>query len=495
MKTNVLKSRQSAGGGRRSAASRFKSIVHSPQSIAHCLLPTTDGRRRAANRFRSPAYRLLLLVGCLLPTALHAQSDSTLTYEQAVTIALRENIQIQQQRNILNTSEAERDQAYAQFLPSIGASANGQRQTGRVLDANTFQIIDATSDFLSVGLNASLTVFNGFGNVNQLQQSRALTEAQFHQINSTKQLVVFNVSQQYLQVLLNQELLRIAQANLEQQEELLISVEAFVEAGTQNIADQYNQEAETKRVALTVVEAENQLAISKAQLTRTLQIDPFKEWTFTEPDVEQLELLTENINLETVYNEAIRYRPDLQQQQQLIRANQFGVKVARADFYPTLSLGYFYGSRYSSNDTLTLDQQITSTNITYGPSVALYIPLFQNLQTRTQVQRSKQLLNNAELTLEDLQRNVLEQLQTAAAEYRSAQQRIVAADAQVKAAEKALEAEKERFRLGVGNILDINLVNAASVEAQANKVQADYTLIFQKTALDYYTGKLASEQF
>ena len=76
------------------------------------------------------------------------------------------------------------------------------------------------------------------------------------------------------------------------------------------------------------------------------------------------------------------------------------------------------------------------------------------------------------------------------ADYRAAQQRLIAAEAQVKAAEKALEAEKERFRLGVGNVLDINRVNATYVEAQANLVQANYTLIFQKTIMDYYTGKL-----
>ncbi len=424
------------GGVWQAVVIRFKSTVYRPQPIA---------------------YGRLWTVCCLLfTTSLYAQTDSTLTYEQAVNIALRENLQIQQQRNILNTAEAVRNQAYAQFLPNVGAFADGRRQTGRVLDDNTFRIVDATSNFLSVGLNASLTVFNGLSNVNQLRQSRSLAEAQFYQINATKQQVVFDVSQQYLQVLLNQELLRIAQANLEQQEELLESVTIFVEAGTQNIADQYNQEAETKRVALTVVKAENQLAISKAQLTRTLQIDPFQEWTFAEPDVEKMELLAENIDLETVYNEAVRYRPDLQQQQKLITANRFGVKVAQADFYPSINVGYFYGSRFSSNDSLTLDQQITETNITYGPSVSLSVPIFQNLRTRTQVQRQKQLLNNAQLDLEDLERNILEQLQTAAADYRAARERIIASDAQVKAAEKALEAEKERFRLGVGNILDLN---------------------------------------
>ena len=450
-----------------------------------------------ARRHKRPGRWGLLLLVCwgMLVVPLYAQED-TLTYEQAVNIALRENIQIQQQRNILNATEAERNQAYAQFLPNVYAFANGQRQTGRVRDDNTFQVIDATSDFLTVGLDASVTVFNGLSNVNQLRQARALTEAQFYQINTTKQQVVFNVSQQYLQVLLNQELLRIARANLKQQEELLISVETFVEAGTQNIADQYNQEAETKRVALTVVEAENQLAISRAQLIRTLQIDPFEEWMFAEPNVKQLGLLNNQISLEDVYNQAVKNRPDLQQQQQLISANRFGVKVARGGFFPNLLVGYSYGSRYSSNDTnFDFGEQITEANIARGPYAQLIIPIFQNLQTRAQVQRSKQELNNAELALEDLERGVFEQLQTAAADYRAAQQRIVAADAQVRAAEKALEAEKERFRLGVGNILDLNRVNAAYVGAQANKVQASYTLIFQKTALDYYTGSLEPEQF
>ncbi len=105
--------------------------------------PWTIGYRR---------WTLSLLVVCgLLPTALRAQTDSTLTYEQAVNIALRENLQIQQQRNVLNTAEAVRNQGYARLLPNVGAFANGQQQTGRVLDGNTFQIIDATSNFLSVG--------------------------------------------------------------------------------------------------------------------------------------------------------------------------------------------------------------------------------------------------------------------------------------------------------------------------------------------------------
>ncbi len=409
-------------------------------------------------------------------------------------IALRENLQIQQQRNLLSVAEAERAQAYAQFAPSVSFEAEGSKIYGRQFDNTAADFTDEASR-LSGGIGASLPIFNGLRNIQQVKQAQASAASQLHTIGQTQQDVIFNVSQQYLQVLLNQELLRIAKANVEQQNELLTSVEAFVEAGTQNIADLYNQEAETKRIALTVVEAENALAISKVQLIRILQIDPFRTWAFEEPSMSVSKIVADDIVLEQVYNEAVAHRPDLRSQQRQIEANRYGVKVARADYWPSLSANYYLGSQYSTLIEPSLQDQLFDVNNVQVLSLNLRVPIFNNLRTRTAVQRSQQLYNNAELELENLERNILEQLQTAIADYRAAQERIIASEAQVQAAEKALEAERERFRLGVGNILDLNRVNAAYVEAQANQVQANYTLVFQKTALDYFTGKLEPGQF
>ncbi len=445
----------------------------------------------------------ILTVCSLLPIALRAQTDSTLTYEQAVNIALRENLQIQQQRNVLNTSQAERRQSLAQYLPSAEAGVQGQRSFGRQFDETTGAFTSQEANRASGYLSANYTIFNGLARYHRLRQSKSALEAQIEQVAQAKQDLVFNVSQQYLEVLLNQELLRIAKTNLEQQEELLTSVEIFVIAGTQNIADQYNQEAESKRVALEVVEAENALAVSKAGLVRILQIDPFKSWQFIEPDVEQAEMLTQQIDLKTAYNQALDNRSDLRQIKHQVAANRREIKIAKAGYLPSLTLSYFYYSRYSSLDSIQNDQreniagrpfreQVFERNPVQELQLSLTIPIFDRLETNVNIQRSRQLYNNSQLDLEDLQRAIFEQLQTVAADYRAAQERIIASEAQVRAAEKALEAEKERFRLGVGNILDVNRVNALYVEAQANQVQANYTLIFQKTALDYFTGTLDS---
>ncbi len=434
----------------------------------------------------------LLLLLWLSMSAFSQDERTQLTYEEAVNIALRENIQIRQQENILQTSQAEKVQSYASLGPSVNFGATGQQVFGRQFDNTSGNFTSERVGRMFGGLSTELNIFNGFGRLNTIKQSQKAAEAQLYQINQTRQDVIFDVSQQYLQVLLDQELLRIAKANRVQQQELAESIKIFVEAGIRNIADQYNQESAASNAALAVVEQKNQLTISKVRLIRILQIDPFQEWQFEEPDLIKSGLLEENISLEEAYNAAIASRPDIKQQKTTIEATHFGLKAARGNYYPNLSAGYYLGSQYSSLFDPTMSEQLLDINRVSVLSLSLNIPVFNNLDNRTAVQRNRQLLSNAQLAMEDLERNIFEQIQTAIADYETAKERIIAAESQLKAAEKALEAEKERFRLGVGNILDLNRVNASFVEALATKAQADYQIIFQKTALDYYMGKLSN---
>jgi outer membrane protein len=118
-----------------------------------------------------------------------------------------------------------------------------------------------------------------------------------------------------------------------------------------------------------------------------------------------------------------------------------------------LRAGYYLGSRFSSLADETFDEQFRNINRVQVYQLSLSVPIFNNLRTQSAVQRSTQLYNNAQLELEDLERNIFTQVQTAIADFKAAQQRVIASDAQLKAAEKALEVEQERFRLGTGTLM------------------------------------------
>jgi len=419
--------------------------------------------------------------------------DNTFTYDEAIKTALRQNIPLQQEQNLLKVAEANRSQSYADFLPGVSVSVGANRVIGRQFDQAVGDFTSEKVNSMNGNINASVPIFTGFNRVHTMKQAESAVEQQYYQITRSKQDAIFNASMQYLRLIVNRELLEVAEANLEFQEELLESIEIFLETGTRNIADLYNQEALTKSIALTVVEAENQLDISKAELIRILQIDPLAEWNFEPPALELAELLTKNVDIESFYNEAIANRPDYKQQKKQIEIDQRGIKIAKSGYYPYLSLGYSFGSRFSSLAPETFSEQFKDINRVQVYGMNLSIPIFNNLGTRANVQRSLQFYNNSQLALEDLERSIFTEVQTAIANFKAAQQRVIASESQLKAAEKALEAEQERFRLGTGTLIELNRANAAFVQAKSEKIQADYTLIFQKTALDYYKGVLQTD--
>jgi outer membrane protein len=66
---------------------------------------------------------------------------------------------------------------------------------------------------------------------------------------------------------------------------------------------------------------------------------------------------------------------------------------------------------------------------------------------------------------------------------------------QLEAAEKAFSFESERYNLGITNFVDFANANRVFVQAQTDKAQAEYRLLFQKIAIDYATGTLKTDNF
>ena len=67
---------------------------------------------------------------------------------------------------------------------------------------------------------------------------------------------------------------------------------------------------------------------------------------------------------------------------------------------------------------------------------------------------------------------------------------LAAAQAQVTAAQQALSATDQRYRAGVGTLLELAQARAVLAQAQSQLVTARYNLVFQRTLVDYYVGNL-----
>jgi outer membrane protein len=68
-----------------------------------------------------------------------------------------------------------------------------------------------------------------------------------------------------------------------------------------------------------------------------------------------------------------------------------------------------------------------------------------------------------------------------------------ASEAQLRAAELTYKMEKERYDLGISNMVQLTTTNQAYIKAKGDFQNAKYTLMFQKLLLNYATGTLKVE--
>jgi outer membrane protein len=100
-------------------------------------------------------------------------------------------------------------------------------------------------------------------------------------------------------------------------------------------------------------------------------------------------------------------------------------------------------------------------------------------------------LENNKLNLQDLELQIFREVQIAYLDFTAAKNEYYAAQSQFKAGQKAYDIQKERYDVGVGNLVELAQSTNTYVKAAASRAQAEYSLLFQKYILDYYTGTLS----
>src|SRR5690606_16048518 len=135
-------------------------------------------------------------------------------------------------------------------------------------------LMDLSVENVSANIQGSVMLFNGFNRINTFKQASNQFRAQTSLVKRAEQEVVYQVATQYLQVLLDQELLRIAEENHRVQKVVLDQLSAQVALGARAEADLYTQDAQVKNLQVMALQAQVTLENDKALLAQTLQLDP-----------------------------------------------------------------------------------------------------------------------------------------------------------------------------------------------------------------------------
>jgi outer membrane protein len=445
--------------------------------------------------------KVILFFLLLIVDTVSAQDTVRLTFKEAVKIGLENNLTLNQAKNNLNTTVAQKNSNLFSLAPNVNISGNTGRNDGNSFNQQEGQVVNGLLDFTSANLNANMPLFNGFNNMNLFRQSVELNEAQMHLVKRTEQDVIRNIAAQFLTCLLDQQLTIIQQKNVETQRQQYDQIKEQVEAGSRAEVDAYNQEYQVKNAELLLLRAQNTLKNDKALLAATLQVDPLQLRDLEEPswDINYTDIDEQPI--EKLNETALNQRSDLLAAKSTERSSQLFYYSTRGTYLPNITAFAQYGSQYnyihpsagftprnrSFNDQFLKD----NVQLTYG--VTFNIPIFGGFQTRSSVVRNKMAYENAKLATENTTIAIKTNVLLAQQNYNDAKTAFDASASQLRAAEIAYNFEKERYALGISDIVVLTLATQNYTRAQTDVASSRYTLMFQRLLIGYATGTLRFE--
>lgn len=439
---------------------------------------------------RIPAIALLALawIGAGA-TPLAAQQPRTITLDEAIVIALRQNATVLKAENAAELQAAEVTRQKGQFLPDLRVSAQGTRSAGRNFSQSEGGIITETTGSLSAGISSSVTLFDGLRNVANLRSAEYGEAASLEELERARQTVVLDVATKYLALAEAEGQVEVQRESLAAHEAEEAHIRAFVEAGSRPIADLYQQQANVASARAALVEAERVRGRAETDLLATLQLDPTGEYRFPAPEIDGASAAAADVALDELIARALASRPELDALAARQAAAEQSLRAAGAARWPTVSLNAGYNTGATTTSALSLADQLDQRR---GGSigVSVSIPLIDGFNTRTAEAQARIQVENARIDLEQQRQQVGLEVRRAWLDHRAAEAQLRAAEAQLEAAELALETTRERYQAGVATLLEVTQARATLVQAASARVAARYGVVLQRLLLDYYVGAI-----
>ena len=351
--------------------------------------------------------------------------------------------------------------------------------------------IDKTSYNGSYGLNASWTVWNGNRNRNQVKLNKLSEEQAELEIQETANSIQEKIAQLYVQILylseavkVNEESLKTSKKNEERGQEMVkvgkMSKADLAQLSSQRATDEYN-----------IVSAETQVKNYKLQLKQLLEIMGDEEFDIAVPDASAT---TDQLALDqvpavmSVYELALASRPEIQSAEMAVKSSDVSIDIAKAGHMPTVNLTASAGSNTNSLSNNGWGNQMKF-NFNSGAGISVTMPIFDQRQTKTNVNKARLQRETNLLALQDKQKQLYQTIENFWLDATNNQQKFRAALATVESERQSYGLLQEKFNVGLTNIVELMSGKDRLLQAEQNCLQSKYMTILNMQMLKFYQGR------
>jgi len=415
----------------------------------------------------------IIFVISLLSVFIGANAQQKWTLQQCVDTALANNRNIKQREITRKTNEIAYNQARLNLLPNLNASASQGWSFGRSQMADgTYQNINSNSTSFSV--STGITLFDGLRMKYNIDQAMANLKASDAALAKIKEDIILSVSTAYLQVLLNKELVNVADNQLQLTQAKIETQRSLVQAGKMAEGELYELFAQESKEQLSKTQAENNLKLAILDLAQILELENFNAFDIEIPeDLTASELAI--LDVDKIYQNALNNRPEVKNAEYQLQSGEQNVKIAKSYFFPTLSFGANVGGgSYNS----------VSTPLNTYLGFSLSVPIFNKMETRNQVKTAKLNADNYKLNLDNTKIELRKTVQQAYFNATAAKAKWDAALKSEQASKEAYRFANQKFENGKATVYELFQAKSNLSQSESEVVQSKYEYIFRLKILE-----------
>ena len=442
----------------------------------------------------------LLLSVMLLLTAADAEARKW-TLAECIDYALKNNITLQ--KLLIAKQSATEDVLFskAALQPTLTAQTT---QTGGVQPFVTSErsaiangYVESSVDKFyyngSYSLNFNWTVWNGNRNRNQIKLDQLAEKQADLEAEATANSIQEQIAQLYVQILYSAEAIDVSRQSLATSTKNEERGKVMVEVGQMSRAELSQLTAQRAQDEYNIVASQANLQNYKRQLKELLELTDDEEFDVVAPAAVKGDALRQIPAFQAVYEQALATRPELKAQQIAIEESDISLKIAKAQRLPTIGINSSLLTNMTTMSATKWSRQLKD-NVNLSAGVTVSVPILDNRQAKTAVNKAMLAHQNSLLELKNQQTQLYSTIEsywiqavTNQAKYRAA---LVNSESQ----KASYEMLSEQFLVGLKNIVELMNGKNNLLAAQQSELESKYLTILNIQMLNFYQGKPFTEE-
>lgn len=411
-----------------------------------------------------------------------AQTKPTVTLADAVERSARVQPRVLQAEGVVKSADARIRSSRGAYLPNLNVTSSAAEfySEGQRIDQSTGQLVPTNSSTTSLNgsVNSSVELFDGFRRGAESRSARANRESAVESLEDARFQQGLQTTNQFFDVLAATQLVRVREASVRRADEQLKVSIARLRAGAAIRSDSLRSLVTLGNARVQLINAGTQLTTAEANLGRLIGL----EGPAAAVDDSGFYRVSETLDTTALRTEVLARAPQVRTTEAAARAARASIGVARAGYWPTLTLsGSSSINGSEQNDFKFLQQRQASLTVNWA--------VFNRFTREQNIANQTSAAEVSEANAGEARRQVLASLTTRLAELDAARIRTGITETSVAAASEDIRVQQERYRLGVATIVDVLTSQESLTQAEVDAVTARFDYLRAKAQIQALIGR------